>query len=293
MTDTRFSYTHISDPDVFRESLSYSEADTGFTRSLIERDYFCSLLLQYFFGSETSLVFKGGTCLSKVYVNFYRLSEDLDFIIPVAANSTRTQRSTMIAPVKTVFNNAPSVIPGVEVSEVLAGHNNSRQYIGYFAYRSALVEKVERIKIEIGLREPVLLPSEPREASTIAINPFNNRTLVPSFTVSAMALHEMYAEKFRAAMTRREPAIRDFFDLSYAIHKGGLNIQDPDFLKMIRLKLEVPGNNAVDLTSDRKDELDRQLEGQLRPVLRPKDFVQFNLSEAFKIVCDVAAKLFM
>jgi hypothetical protein len=110
MTATRFSYIHISDPDVFREFLSYSEADTGFTGSLIERDYFCSLLLQYFFGSETSLVFKGGTCLSKVYVNFYRLSEDLDFIIPVTADSTRPQRSTMSAPVKTVFNNAPRVI---------------------------------------------------------------------------------------------------------------------------------------------------------------------------------------
>jgi predicted nucleotidyltransferase component of viral defense system len=291
MTDVRFSYTHVLDPDVFREALAYSEADTGFTGSLIERDYYCSLILEYFFSSNTLLVFKGGTCLSKVYVNFYRLSEDLDFVIPVTADTSRAQRRSGMVPVKDIFDNAPNVIPGMEISETLAGHNNSQQYIGYLAYRSVLVEKVEKVKVEIGLREPMLLSSESRVASTVAINPFNNLPLFPAFTVSAMAPHEMYAEKFRAAMTRREPAIRDFFDIFYAIHEGGLNIHDLDFLSMVKRKLEVPGNDPVDLSSARKDELGRQLEGQLKPVLRPQDFVRFNLDEAFDTVCNMAVKL--
>jgi predicted nucleotidyltransferase component of viral defense system len=291
MTDVHFLYTHVSDPDVFREALAYSEADTGFTGSLIERDYYCSLILQYFFSSETSLVFKGGTCLSKVYVNFYRLSEDLDFIIPVTADTSRAQRRDGMVPIKALFDNAPNVISGMKISETLAGHNNSRQYIGYFAYRSVLVEKIEKIKIEIGLREPMLMPSESRVASTIAINPFNNLPLFPAFSVSAMSSHEMHAEKFRAAMTRREPAIRDFFDLFYAVQEGGLNIHDSDFLSMVKKKLEVPGNYPVDLTSARKDELGRQLEGQLKAVLRPQDFARFDLDEVFEMVCNMAAKL--
>ena len=208
MTDVRFLYTHISDPDVFREALAYSEADTGFIGSLIERDYYCSLILEYFFRSETLLVFKGGTCLSKVYVNFYRLSEDLDFVIPVTADTSRVQRRSGMLPVKDIFDNMPNVISGIEISETLAGHNNSRQFFGYLEYRSVLVEKVEKVKVKVGLREPMLLPSESRVASTVAINPFNNLPLFPTFTVSAMAPHEMYAEKVRAAMTRRAPAIR-------------------------------------------------------------------------------------
>ena len=291
MTDVRFSYTHVSDPDVFREALAYSEANTGFTGSLIERDYYCSLILEYFFSSETLLVFKGGTCLNKVYVDFYRLSEDLDFVIPVPANTSRAQRRAGMMAVKEIFDNAPNVISGMEISETLLGHNFSRQYIGYFAYRSALVDKVEKVKVEIGLREPLLLPSEMRDASTIAINPFNKLHLFPAFTVSAMALYEMYAEKFRAAMSRREPAIRDFFDLFYAVHEGRLNVHDPDFISMVKLKLEVPGNAPVDLSSARKDELGRQLEGQLKPVLRPQDFALFNLDEAFEMVFNMAAKL--
>jgi hypothetical protein len=154
-----------------------------------------------------------------------------------------------------------------------------------------LVEKVEQVKVEIGLREPIILPVVSRVARTVAINPFNNLPLFPDITVNTMAKQEMYAEKCRAAMTRRQPAIRDFFDLFYAIHEGGLNIHDPDFLCIVKTKLEVPGNDPVDLSSSRKDELARQLEGQLKPVLRPKVFVRFNLDEAFEIVCKIVEKL--
>ena len=53
---------------------------------------------------------------------------------------------------------------------------------------------------------------------------------------------EAYAEKFRAAMTRREPAIRDFFDLAYAVRDMALNTQDAEFISMVATKLAVPGN---------------------------------------------------
>ena len=39
MAEGRFAYPHKTDPDIFREALAYSEADTGFTASLIEKDY--------------------------------------------------------------------------------------------------------------------------------------------------------------------------------------------------------------------------------------------------------------
>jgi len=68
----------------------------------------------------------------------------------------------------------------------------------------------------------------------------------------------------------------------------GLDFSNSDFLSMVRAKLEVPGNDPVDLSADRKRELNRQLEGQLKPVLRPSDFVSFNLDEAFELVCSIA-----
>jgi len=288
MVEVNFQYPHDEDPDVFREALAYSEATTGFTATLIEKDYYCSLVLQYLFDADASLVFKGGTCFSKVYANFYRLSEDLDFIIPITADSSRKQRRDEIEPIKRTVEELPKVVPGLVASKAFRGHNVSRQYIGYFEYQSSVIEKQERIKLEVGLREPLLNPSVTNAVRTIIVNPFIGRPLLPTFTARTMTEIEAYAEKVRAALSRREPAIRDFFDLFYAVREMDLDFRNPNFLSMVKVKLEVPGNNPVDVSGDRKQELDRQLEGQLKPVLRPEDFAKFNLDEAFELACSIA-----
>ena len=46
MANAQLKYPHEADPDIFREALAYSEADKGFTSTLIEKDYYCSLVLQ-------------------------------------------------------------------------------------------------------------------------------------------------------------------------------------------------------------------------------------------------------
>jgi len=291
MPEERFIYPHEADPDIFREALAYSEADKGFTSNLIEKDYYCSLILQYFFSEDTELVFKGGTCLSKVHADFYRLSEDLDFIIPVAEEITRPQRRACIKLVKRMFEKLPKVVPGMTISEAFRGHNESRQYIGYLEYPSVIVEKLENIQIEVGLREPLLCPSESKMASTIVVNPFSGQPLLATFAVSAMALKEAYSEKVRAALTRRGPAIRDFFDLFYVDRKKLLDFLNPDFLKMVKAKIDVPGNDPIDVSTKRKQDLNRQLAGQLKPVLRPTDYKGFNMEEAFELVCNIAEAL--
>ncbi len=130
MAEVSFPYLHDTDPEIFREALSYSEADTGFTASLIEKDYYCSLILHHIFSCDTQLVFKGGTRLSKVYADFYRLSEDLDLVIPAAVGTPRSQRRSKVSPIKGVFDELPATISGIAVSQSLVGHNESRQYIG-------------------------------------------------------------------------------------------------------------------------------------------------------------------
>jgi len=284
MTEPIFPYPHKTDPDIFRESVSYSEGLTGFTASLIEKDYYCSLILHHLFDRETTLVFKGGTCFAKVYADFYRLSEDLDLVIPVSVDTTRNQRHSRMDPMKKIFDELAAVVPGISISRAFRGHNKSRKYSGYLEYPSAVMDRQERIKIEIGIREPLFLPSLTAETRTIVVNPFSGRPLLPIFTVHAMDMKEAYAEKVRAALTRTVPAIRDLFDLFYAVHKMKLDFDAPDFLIMVKEKLDVPGNTPVDISLEYKRELARQLEGQLRPVLRPADFDGFNMDEAFELI---------
>jgi len=54
MPEEHFTYPHEADPDIFREALAYSEADKGFTSALIEKDYYCSLVLRYFFRDNST-----------------------------------------------------------------------------------------------------------------------------------------------------------------------------------------------------------------------------------------------
>jgi hypothetical protein len=135
MNDTDLSFPHNEDKQEFKEALAYTESRTGFSSILIEKDYYCSLLLRYLFHAQKDesreLVFKGGTCLSKVFVNFYRLSQDLDFVIPVDPTARRQTRRKKIQPLKTLFERIPQHLPGVSIGEQIRGHNESRQYIGF------------------------------------------------------------------------------------------------------------------------------------------------------------------
>ena len=86
---------------LFREAVNFTASRTGFSPRLIEKDYFCSVLLEYLSDSGGGqLVFKGGTCLAKIHAGFYRLSEDLDFTIPLPVEASRTQRRQVITATK-------------------------------------------------------------------------------------------------------------------------------------------------------------------------------------------------
>jgi hypothetical protein len=58
---------HEEDPALFHEAIRFTAAETGFIPRLIEKDYFCSVLLEYLAAGSEALIFKGGTCLAKVH----------------------------------------------------------------------------------------------------------------------------------------------------------------------------------------------------------------------------------
>jgi len=69
------------DVALFREAVRFTAAETRFAPRLIEKDYLCSVILRHLVPAAPALVFRGGTCLAKVHLGFYRLSEDLDFLV--------------------------------------------------------------------------------------------------------------------------------------------------------------------------------------------------------------------
>jgi hypothetical protein len=99
------------------------------------------------------------------------------------------------------------------------------------------------------------------------------------------------AEKLRAALCRREVAIRDFFDVDHAVRNAGFNTLEPGLLDLLKRKLEIPRTGAVDVSAGRMEQLRRQLDAQLRPVLREQEFARFDLQRAIQTVHRVAEEL--
>ena len=256
---------------------------------LIEKDYFCTLLLDYLSrAGGAELVFKGGTCLTKVHSELYRLSEDLDYTIPVAADASRSERSRRVEPVKAALSRLSETVPMFRVIDVLRGANNSTQYLAAVGYGSVLNRREETIKIEVSLREPLLTPVLDGAARTMLRSPLTNNPMVAPIAVRCINKAEALAEKFRAALSRREPAVRDFYDIDHAVRRDGLRPGVANFIGQVKQKLVIPGNDPVDVSERRLDELRRQVEPQLRPVLREQDFVEFDLDRAFNIVLKMA-----
>jgi len=277
---------------LFREALSYTQSATGFSARLVEKDYFGSLILGDLLAvTSPPWVFKGGTCLSKVHSDFYRLSEDLDFAYSVPLDAPRSQRSKTIEPVKEHLATLSERLPCFHVASPLRGHNNSTQYLAELRYRSAVSGQDEAIKVEFSIREPILDPVEFLPARTLLVDPFRQSAAVRPMSVPVLSCRETYAEKFRAALTRREPAIRDFFDLDYGVRSGRLNMGDGGLLALVRQKLAVRGNAPIDVSGAKRENLKRQVQAQLRPVLREAEFEEFDLERAFEIVATIAGTL--
>ena len=279
------------DPAYFREAVDFTAAATGFPSRLVEKDYFCTVLLQHMAATDAELVFKGATCLAKVHADFYRLSEDIDFVIPTPVDASRTQRSRRARGLKTAVERIDRESAGFRVTSPMTGANNSTQYIAVLGYSSLLGAQEETIKIEVGLREPLLTPSLQAEVRTLLLDPVNELPLVPLPSVKCLSWEEAMAEKFRAALSRRDVAVRDFYDIDHAVHRLGFDALGPGFVELVRMKLAVPGNEAIDVSVGRLNNLRLQVDPELRPVLRAQDFAEFDLERAYGTVVEVAAAL--
>ena len=282
---------HVEDGALLRQAIVYTAGATGFTPRLVEKDYFCSVALEYLAAKCPALIFKGGTCLSKIHSGFHRLSEDLDFTISTATDSTRGQRSQSAAPLKAMIAALPSGLSGFQIIEPLRGANGSTQYNARVGYESLVDGHAEPVSIEVGVCEPTMLDTIVGAATTTLLDPLAGAAMFEAIPVTSLSYLEAMAEKVRAALCRNEVAIRDYFDVEHAVRTRRIDPFEPAFLDLVRRKIAIPRTGPMDVSEDRVRQLHQQLESQLRPVLRDAEFAQFDLHRATEILRHIAAEL--
>ncbi len=171
-------------------------------REHMEKDYFQDLLLFHIYKRTNSLVFKGGTCLHKLY-GLPRFSEDLGF--SVMGNSD----------FKGAIEDVVRSIKEAEIKETREIKNSLLVRIGF----NGILTSHNTVRIDINLGNPLIEKFDVKNYTPpyVDINPFALR---------AMNLKEVVAEKIHSILAREKS--RDLYDLFFLLRfvevdKGVIN----------------------------------------------------------------------
>src|SRR5574341_1730757 len=118
----------------------------GFPAGTIEKEYILTLFLAQITGLNSNLIFKGGTALSKVYLDYYRISEDLDFTY------IGNDMNSAIETIHTICKNLNLEIK--DENETSKSYNAEIKFTGPLQYKNF-------IKIDISMRENLIF--EPKQ----------------------------------------------------------------------------------------------------------------------------------
>lgn len=214
---------------------------------IIEKDLLLTLILAEFekLNLGRSLIFKGGTLLSRNYLKYHRFSEDLDFVHKDSNELRLLKRAERERRIKQFIDSF--IMELKKIADALGmDFNTSRKdqkYCTVIHARSVYIfrlyySETRFIKIEINFIEKII--NTPKEASVKAITDFfDSKELlftlglnVRNFKVPSYPLEEIILEKYRAALTRESLKERDIFDLF--LIKSSLKVDTSQVVDKIR-----------------------------------------------------------
>lgn len=278
------------DKKQFIDLINITVQRTGFRAHLLEKDYYLTLILSRINELSEDLIFKGGTCINKIYYSYYRLSEDLDFSTRLPEHTiTRGNRRKIMQPAKdNIGNFVRQFNMRVEGMEK-AGRNESKQYVYYLIYDSVIVPSKQTIKLEIGLRYNPIRKTKTQQVKHKFLHPFTGEPLFDGGKVNCLSLEEIVSEKLRAAAIRQTIAPRDFYDLDFIIRQG-FNLADKEVLKLFVKKLEEDNSDTglakycinLGRSNEEIKDMRSRIENELFDVLTVGERDNFDLDTALK-----------
>ena len=212
--------------------------------SLVEKDFvlhslLCKLAKDPHF--HKGYAFKGGTCLVKCYLGYYRFSEDLDFTYASQGDfegrSEKQVRKMLSAEISRVLG----IISSIAKEEHLdfKEQKDNRDYVelggsnrfltAKLWYESSITNLRQFIKVQINFVEKLCYPLQKRNALPMASARdakeakflFGESAAALSEVPSVMAydMQEILLEKIRAILTRKGVKPRDFVDVFLIQHE--------------------------------------------------------------------------
>jgi len=262
---------------VLSDACRQEAARQGIDPLVVEKDFYLTRLI-WALGQERreQLLLKGGTCLSKCDLGYHRMSEDADFVIPWSSSTSyRRTNATQTNQVRNVLRTIARET-GVALRTVDGDRYEQASHIIWtVTYPSELSPNGEgSILIEAAMR-PVLRQARQTRLSQILTGPL--MAAYEDASCWALDAAEVRAEKVRAAYTREERAIRDFYDLDL-FRRIEADMNSDDFRGLVDAKLAEMQRGPLaeqppqfGLSAQQKQQLHRDIPRFLTPVLRSTD----------------------
>lgn len=211
-------------------------------KELLEKDVILQTLLVELSaipGFHDNFAFKGGTCLIKCYLGYYRFSEDLDFTYlnqnEFSGKSEKAIRRILSGKIDGIASAIRNISEKHGLEFKAEKHNKcyielggSNKFVTFKAwYFSELLNVETFAKIQVSFVEKLLFKAKALFAGSLIEKGHETEInfLFPELSfllklpkLKAYDLKEIDAEKVRAILTRRGIKARDFVDL-FMIHK--------------------------------------------------------------------------
>ena len=229
-------------------------------KEIIEKDLYVHGLLSNLFSDhyfKENFLFKGGTCLVKCYLGYYRFSEDIDFTWrkqDIFSDLSVKQQKKKLDSIK---DETLKLVDRICKNIGLNFDNNKRnkKYIEFSGndmrmtlkvyYDSIILRAQSFIKIQINFLEYLSFGNQRLPAQNLLLNASEETKLLfpedfdkysAKILVVAYDINEIVAEKVRALLTRTGAKARDYVDLYFIGKKYQISIDQ--IIKDIIIKIQ-------------------------------------------------------
>ena len=233
--------------------------ETGFNTKVLLKDYYITAIL-YLIKDIEGIYFKGGTALQKIFLNYSRLSEDVDF--------------TLTKDVGGIKKEITNILKSSKLFEKITKDKDVEGFTRLIIHYKGFSNEEGVVFIDLNKRAKLSMKPEKHE-----IKHFYQES-IPRFSFNTVAKEEMIAGKMAAAIGRNQP--RDHYDL-YKIIKADIPIN----LAIVKKKCE-QSNYEFNIIKmfNRAKKLKKRWDDDLMPLLAEEaDFVDVmtTLAKHFKL----------
>ena len=205
------------------QEISKIASREGVRPQQIEKDYIISWVLWGLYNHgilKDAIIFKGGTCIKKIFIEDYRYSEDIDFTLDPSLEETLSDEEIYKAFYEIFGSIKEAANIDLSIPEDSKEVHESGSIKFFIEYSGPLGGNRDRIKTDIGKGEKL----EFEVLKKPMLNDYSDLEEEAEVTITCYSLGEIVIEKMAALMGRTLP--RDLYDFEYLTNTEGIELQE-------------------------------------------------------------------